>query len=55
MVKKDKLGVPRPEEVYDSGNEPFDEDEMRAYQFRFGIPTGTQGEVGQSSTQPPPP
>ena len=31
MVKKDKLGVPRPEEVYDSGNEPFDEDDLRAY------------------------
>ena len=32
MVKKDKPGVPRPEEVYDSGNEPSDEDELRAYQ-----------------------
>ena len=31
MVKKDKSGVPRPEEVYDSGNEPFDEDELREY------------------------
>ena len=31
MVKKDKPGVPRPEEVYDSGNEPSDEDELRAY------------------------
>ena len=27
-VKKDKPGVPRPEEVYDSGNEPSDEDEL---------------------------
>ena len=45
MVKKYKLGVPRPEEVYDSGNEPSDEDELRAYQSRFGIPVGTQGEV----------
>ena len=26
MVKKDKPGVPRPKEVYDSGNEPSDED-----------------------------
>ena len=55
MVKKDKSSVPRPEEVYDSGNEPFDEDELRAYQSRFRIPVGTQGEAGQSSTQPPPP
>ena len=31
MVKKDKLGVPRLEEVYDSSNEPFDEDVHRAY------------------------
>ena len=28
MVKKDKPGVPRPEEVYDSGKEPSDEDEL---------------------------
>ena len=55
MVKKDKPGVPRPEEVYDSGNEPFNEDELRASQSRFGIPVGTQGEAEQSSTQPPPP
>ena len=40
-VKKDKPSVPRPEEVYDSGNEPSDEDELRAYQSRFGIPVGT--------------
>ena len=31
MVKKDKPGVPRLEEVYDSGNEPSDEDQLRAY------------------------
>ena len=55
MVKKDKPGVPRPEEVYDSGNEPSNEDELRAYQSRFGIPVDTQGEAGQSSTQPSPP
>ena len=41
MVKKDKPGVPRPEEVYESRNEPFDEDELGAYQFRFGIPVRT--------------
>ena len=31
MVKRDKLGVPRTEEVYDSGHEPSDEDELREY------------------------
>ena len=55
MVKKDKPSVPRPEEVYNSGNEPSDEDDLRAYQSRFGIPVGTQGEAEQSFTQPPPP
>ena len=40
IVKKDKPGVLRPEEAYDSGNEPSDEDELKAYQFRFGIPAG---------------
>ena len=57
MVKKDKSGVPRPEEVYDLGNEPSDEDEFKAYQSRLRIPAGNQGEPGQSSTQPslPPP
>ena len=55
MVKKDKPGVPRPEEVHDSGNEPSYADELREYQSRFRIPAGAQGEAGQSSTQPPPP
>ena len=55
MVKKDKLGVPRPKEVYDSSNEPYDEEELRAYQSRYKIRENAQGEVGQSSTQPPPP
>ena len=41
MVKKDKLSVPRPEDVYDKGNEPSDEDELRANQSRFGLPVGT--------------
>ena len=50
MVKKDKPGVPRPEVVYESGNAPSDEDELRENQSRFGIPVGTQGEAGQSST-----
>ena len=51
-LKKDKPGVPKPKEVYDSGNEPSDEDELRAYQSTFGLPVGTQGEVGRSSTNP---
>ena len=55
MVKKDKPGVPRPEEVYDSRNEPSDDDELRAHQSKFEIPIGTQGEARKSSTQPPPP
>ena len=50
MVKKDKPIVPRPKEVYDSRNEPSDENELRAYQSRFGIPVVTFGEAGQSST-----
>ena len=37
-VKKDKSGVPRPESMYDSGNEPSDEDELREYQARFSLP-----------------
>ena len=55
MVKIDKSGVPKLDEVYDSGNKPSNEDELRAYQSRFGILVGAQGEAGQSSTQPPPP
>ena len=38
MVKRDKPSVPRPEAMYDSGNEPSDEDELREYQARFGLP-----------------
>ena len=37
MVKHDKPGVPRPEAVYDSGNEPLDEDELREYRARFDL------------------
>ena len=40
MVKKDKPGVPRLEEVYDSSNEPSNEDDLRAYQSRYRIPVG---------------
>ena len=38
MVKRDKPGVPRPEGMYDSGNEPLDEDELHEYQACFGLP-----------------
>ena len=55
MVNKDKSGVPRLEEVYDSSNEPSDEEELRAYQSSFGIRASAQGEAGHSSTQPSPP
>ena len=55
MVKRDKPGVPRPEAVYDSGNEPLDEDELREYQARFDLPVDPQGDARQSSTHPPPP
>ena len=55
MVKKDKPGVPRLKEVYDSSNEPSDEEELIAYQSSYGILADAQGEARQSSTQPPPP
>ena len=55
IVKRDKPGVPRPEAVYDSGNEPFDEDELREYHSRVGLLVDPQGHAGQSSTHPPPP
>ena len=55
VVKKNKLGVPRPEEVYDPGNEPSDEEELRAYQTRFGMREDEKRDAGQLSTQPPPP
>ena len=50
VVKKNKPGVPRPDEVYDSGNEPSDEEELRAYRTMFGIRDDENREVGQSST-----
>ena len=37
MVKRDKPGVPRPEGMYDSGNEPSNEDELHKYQAHFGL------------------
>ena len=46
MVKRDKPGVPRPEVVYDSVNEPLAEEELREYQAQFGPPTDPQGVAG---------
>ena len=31
VVKKDKLGVPRPKEVYELSNEPSGENQLRVY------------------------
>ena len=45
MVKRDKTGVPRMEAVYESGNEPSDEDELLEYQSRFGLPVDSQGDA----------
>ena len=55
MVKRDKPGVPRPVAMYDSGNEPSDEDELRGYQTRFGLSVNPQGDDGQASSHPHPP
>ena len=55
MVKRDKLGVPRPEAVYDSGNEPSNEEELLEYQAHFGLPADPQGAAGKTSSHPPPP
>ena len=53
VVKKNKSGVPRPEEVYDSGNEFSDEEELKAFQTMFGIRDDDIREASQMSTQPP--
>ena len=57
VVKKNKPGVPRPNEVYDSKKEPLDEEELKAYRTMFSMREDEKREVGQSSTQthPPPP
>ena len=55
VVKKNKLGVLRPKGVYDSGNVPLDEEELRAYQAIYKGGDEERGEVGQFSSQPPPP
>ena len=46
MVKRDKPGVPRTEEVYDSSHEPSNEDELREYQSRLGLSVDPQGDAG---------
>ena len=55
VLKKNKSGVPRPEEVYDFENEPSDGDELLAYQAMYGGREDERGEVGYSSTKPPSP
>ena len=55
MVKRDEPGVPRPEGVYDSGNDPSDEDGLQEYQARFDLPVDREGDAGLSSTHSPPP
>ena len=46
VVKKNKPGVPRTKEVYDSENEPLDEEELRAYQTWYEGRHDERGEVG---------
>ena len=53
LVKKNKSGVPRLEEVYDSEDEPSDEEELKAYQTMFMMRDDDIREVGESSTQSP--
>ena len=55
VVKKNKSGVQGPKEVYDSKNEPSNEEELKAYQTMFRMRDGDIREAGQPSTQPPPP
>ena len=50
VVKKNKLGVPRPKELYDFENEPSDKEELRAYQATYWGRHVERGDVGQSST-----
>ena len=54
-VKRDKPGVPRPEGACDSGYEPSDENKLHDYQARYGFLGDPQGDIGQSSSRPPPP
>ena len=50
VVKKDKLGDPLSEVVYDSGHEPLDEEELTAYQTLFSMSEETSDEAGPPST-----
>ena len=54
-INLDKPGVPRPEEAYDSGHEPSDEDTLHDYQARYGFLGDPKGDIGQSSSRPLPP
>ena len=45
VVKKNKLGVQRSDEVYDSRNEPSNEEELKAYQTLFGMREDDKREV----------
>ena len=55
VVKKNNPCVPRLEGMYDSSHEPLDEEKARAYKAMEEGKGEERGEVGQSSTQPPPP
>ena len=50
VVKKNKLGVPRPKELYDFENVPSDKEELRAYQATYWGRHDERGDVGQSFT-----
>ena len=50
VVKKNTLGVPSPDVVYDLSHEPSDEEELKTYQTLFGMHEKEPREVGQSST-----
>ena len=50
VIKKDKSGVPRFEAVFDSGNEPLNEEELTTYKNLFGMREKTPGEANQPST-----
>ena len=50
VVKKDKSGFPRSNAIYDSGHEPLDEEELKAYQTLFGMHEETPGEASHPST-----
>ena len=57
VVKKDKPGVPQSDAVYDSGHEPSEEEESKAYQNLYDMREETPSEADPPSTShlPPPP